>query len=86
MINPNNMSAQGRRLYPQSLLGEMVLGVLASMAIGTGFSILAGAFVLVLAGGRVEAVSPDTPPPPSAWAQASPSAASAMRLSTTRHD
>jgi hypothetical protein len=73
-MNRGHILMQDHRFYPRSLLGEMILGVLASVAIGTGFSILAGAFVLFLAGGRVEAISTDavgTAP----WVQVPPLAA-----------
>ena len=54
-----------RRFYPRGLLGEMLLGVLVSMVIGIGFSILAAALILILAGGsgRIE-FSPASENPP----------------------
>ncbi|CAK0780941.1 hypothetical protein CCP3SC15_840003 [Gammaproteobacteria bacterium] len=55
--NRKRIPLQNCWVYPQSLLGEMVVGVvgvLASTAIGISFSILAGAFLLLLAGARIE--------------------------------
>lgn len=71
---------QGYRFYPRGLLGEMLLGVFASMVIGIGFSILAAAFILILAGGgeRIESERLPTYMPLAAPLQSSPQLAAVL--------
>ncbi len=41
-------------IRPRGLLRELLIGAMASIAIGTGFSLLAGALVVTLASQRLE--------------------------------
>lgn len=52
IINHKQILLSNNSFYPCSLVGEMFLGVVVSIAIGIGFSILAAMLILILAGGE----------------------------------